>query len=62
MGLLVRVRFTKNFDFRPPERKGRFTIAYKAGWTGTVRRCCGDAAIAKGKAVEMPAPMRPERA
>lgn len=57
----MRVKFLANHDFRPPERKGRTTIAYKAGWEGTVRRCCGDEAVAKGSAIELPPPMRDER-
>lgn len=55
---MMRVRFLSNHDFRPPERKGRVTIAYKAGWEGTVRRCCGEPAVEMGKAVPLPAPMR----
>ena len=58
----MRVRFTDNFDFRPPERKGRTTIAYKRGMEKTVRRICGEEAIGKGKAFEVPVPNRFEHA
>lgn len=54
----MRVRFLSRFDFVPPEKKGRVSIVYKAGMEMTVRRCCGEAAVAQGKAVEVPAPMR----
>ena len=49
----MRVRFLEDFDFRIPEFKGRVTRAYKAGWKGTVRRCCGEEAVRLGKAVEI---------
>lgn len=58
VGVLMRVRFLADFDFRPPELKGRYTIAYRAKWEGTVRRCCGTEAVAKGKAIELPPPRR----
>ena len=48
----MRVRFTENFDWDPPEKNGRVTLAFKAG-EKTVRRECGEAAIAAGKAVEV---------
>lgn len=45
------VRFLADFDWHPPEKKGRVHIAYKAGMTLLVRRICGEQAIAAGKAV-----------
>lgn len=45
----MRIRFTEDFDWSPPERKGLVTIAYRAGTTKSVRRACGEAAIAAGK-------------
>jgi hypothetical protein len=44
------VRFTSDFDWRPPERKGTVTVAYRAGMTKYVRKACAEAAIAAGKA------------
>lgn len=45
------VRFIKDFDWFPPEGRGRFHIAYKAGMIELVRRKCGEDAIAAGAAV-----------
>lgn len=56
----MRVRFLADFDFRPPELKRRSIIVYKRGMELTVRRVCGEAAVAQGKAVEVPVPMRVE--
>lgn len=47
----LRVTFTKDFDWSPPERNGRVHIAYKAGMTMTVRRKCAEDAIAAGAAI-----------
>ena len=47
----MRVQFTAPFDWDPPERKGRVTLHFKPGLR-IVRRLCGEAAIAAGKAVE----------
>lgn len=44
------IKFSADFDFRPPE-KPRVCIAYKAGMTEFVRRICAEQAIEKGKAV-----------
>lgn len=52
---MARVRFTKDFDYRPT---GQTLIAYVAGAEMTVRRECADQAVAAGKAVEIPAPDR----
>lgn len=52
------VRFTSNYDYRPSERRGRVTIAFKAGAVRFVRRECASRAIAAGRAEEV---NRPER-
>jgi len=44
---MARVKFTKNFDYKPTPQ---VTIAYGAGWEGTVKRECADQAVAAGKA------------
>ena len=46
----MRVRFTHDFDYKPTDRS---TIAYLAGMEETVKRECGEQAIAAGKAVEV---------
>ena len=47
----MRVRFTADFDWAPPERRGLVTLAYRASSAvRLVRRQCGEAAIAAGKA------------
>ena len=53
----MHVRFTDDFDFTPPEDP-RSTVAYRAGWSGSVRRECGRQAIDQGKAEEVEAPAR----
>lgn len=45
------IRFTRNFDWEPPELKGRAVTAYKAGMERFVRRNCAEAALAAGAAV-----------
>ena len=45
----MRVRFTENFDYRPAVYG--VTVAYKAGMVETVKRDCGEKAIAEKKAV-----------
>lgn len=47
------VHFTADHDFRPQARKGRVTVAYKAGMVANVTRECGEQAIAAGRAVTM---------
>jgi hypothetical protein len=37
-------RFTRDFDFSPAERRGRVTVAYKAGMLQNVTRACAEAA------------------
>lgn len=44
------VRFIRDFDWHPPEKKGRVHIAYKAGMRLLVRRKCAADAIAAGAA------------
>lgn len=57
----MKVRFTADFDYTPSLRS-KVTIAYKARWSGTVKRECGEAAIAAGKAVSLEAPPSTEDA
>ncbi|WP_421416562.1 hypothetical protein [Agrobacterium tumefaciens] len=45
---MPRVRFTQNFNY---EITPAVTRAYKAGWTGVVKRDCADKATKDGKAV-----------
>jgi hypothetical protein len=52
------VKFTKDFDFSPPERGGRATVSYKAGMKANVRRIAAEAAIAAGKAEPVEAKKR----
>lgn len=47
----MRVRFTAAYDWDVPEFNGRVTIHRPAGWTGTVTRAHGEAAILAKKAV-----------
>lgn len=53
----MRVRFTENFDYTPASDP-RILIEYKAGHELTVKREAGLAAIAAGRAEELPAPKR----
>lgn len=53
----MRVRFTDDFDYTPAYDP-RILVAYKAGHELTVKREAGLAAIAAGKAEELPAPKR----
>ncbi|KQQ70919.1 hypothetical protein ASF70_18920 [Rhizobium sp. Leaf321] len=46
----MRVKFTDNFDYKPTSQS---TIGYLAGMEETVKRECGEAAIAAGKAEEL---------
>jgi hypothetical protein len=50
--LIRRLTFTADFDWRPPEAKGRIVIAYRAGSTRKVRKNCAAAAIAAGAAIQ----------
>lgn len=44
---MARIKFTKDFDYKPTQQT---TTGYKAGWEGTVKRECAEQAIAAGKA------------
>ncbi len=44
---MARVRFTEDFDYKPTPQ---VTVAYLAGWSGTVKRDCADKAITAKKA------------
>lgn len=46
----MRVRFTSDFDYKPTKQT---TVAYQAGMEMTVKRDCGEKAIAAGKAEEV---------
>lgn len=54
----MRVRFSQDFDYTPSKER-RVTIAYKAGWEGTVKREAGEAAVALGCADELTDPAQP---
>lgn len=47
----MRVKFTGDFDYKPTSQS---TIGYLSGMEETVKRECGEAAIAAGKAEELP--------
>lgn len=51
----MHVLFSADFDWKPTQQT---TIAYKAGWCGSVTRTCGEAAIADGKAERVKVPRR----
>jgi len=42
-----RIRFLADYDYKPTPGT---TIAYKAGWSGLVRKECADRAVELGKA------------
>lgn len=48
----MHVRFLADYDYTPSADR-RITIAYKAGQERSVRRECGEAAIALGRAEEI---------
>lgn len=54
----MHVIFTADYDFKPTPMT---TIAYKAGWSGSVTRRCGEQAIADGKAQAEKSPRREVR-
>lgn len=54
------VRFKAPFDWTPPSRR-RVTMAYPAGFRGSVTHDCAAAAIAAGAADEIDPPPRDER-
>lgn len=45
---MVRVKFLEDFDYKPT---AQLTVAYLAGWSGTVKRDCAAKAVAADKAV-----------
>lgn len=49
---MPRVTFISDFDWYPPELKGRWMTAYKTGWFGLVTTPCAAAAKANGKIAE----------
>lgn len=51
----MKVRFVRAFDYTPSLER-RVIIAYRAGWSGTVKRECGEAAVAAGAAVDLTPP------
>ncbi|WP_019279699.1 hypothetical protein [Rhizobium grahamii] len=53
----MRVRFSHDFDYKPTLQA---TIGYKAGMELTVKRECGEQAIAAGKAKEVKLVGRPD--
>lgn len=44
------VKFTDDFDWYPPERNGRYCVAYRAGMSLLVTTPCAIAAVDAGKA------------
>ncbi len=48
---MAHVRFVADFDYRPPVFG--VTIAYRAGWSGPVKKECADQAVAQKKAVRI---------
>ncbi|MDP9561424.1 UNVERIFIED_ORG: hypothetical protein J2740_002631 [Rhizobium nepotum] len=54
--MMAHVRFTADFDYRTPVFG--VTIAYKAGWSGTVKQDCATKAVAQKKAVRIKPPPR----
>lgn len=51
----MHVRFLADFDYTP-SADPRIQIAYRAGWSGPVRRECGERAIVEGRAEEIDTP------
>lgn len=56
---MAHVRFTSNFDYRPPGT--RVMVAYLGGHSYTVKRDCAEAAVRSGKGIEVEPPAREER-
>jgi len=56
----MRIEVKEKFNWRNPAITGR-TVSFKPG-TYTVKRVCGEAAVAAGKAVEITTVMRNEAA
>lgn len=55
---MARVRFTEDFDYKPT---AQITVAYLAGWSGTVKRDCAKKAVAANKAELRDVKPSPER-
>lgn len=53
----MHVRFLDRYIFTPDEDR-RTCVVYRAGWSGPVRRICADKAIAEGKAMKVPTPVK----
>ena len=53
------VRFSRAFDWNPPERHGMTTLAYEAGKIYSVRTECARAAVAAGAATRTTRPKEP---
>ncbi|WLR94242.1 hypothetical protein [Shinella zoogloeoides] len=45
---MARVKFIEDFDYKPT---AQVTVAYLAGWSGTVKHDCAEKAVAADKAV-----------
>lgn len=58
---MAHVRFTEDFDYRVPGLAA-VTIAYRAGWAGSVKKDCADKAVSANKAVRIKAPPRVRKA
>lgn len=56
---VAHVHFSADFDYHPTPRA---TIAYKAGWSGPVKRDCAAQAKLAGKAEEIAPPPSPNSA
>lgn len=52
----MKVLFHKNYDYRWPSRA---VTAFKAGWSGRVKKEAGEAAIMKGRATLIPEDDKP---
>lgn len=52
----MKVRFLAPFRYLPSHFKGRVMLAYRPGYVGTVKRECGEQAVAEGKAVSLEPP------
>ncbi len=55
------IEFTKAFDWSPPERRGRVTVAYKQGCLYFVRQECAVDALKEGAGVRRAAPANRRR-
>ncbi len=55
---MARIEMTGDYDWKVPGAKSHTVTALKAGWSGTVKRECCDAAVAAGKGREIEAPAR----